>query len=275
LDAPKILSVLKRLQRWIQDKTGIGENRDALEVLRRRVDAVAALQQQHLPECLSLPWTPNLPAGVSPLVHRADAMFRYPLSVSGGDWARAAQEYFTTGADFADVLRSVLPDPGDVLDYGCGYGRVGRFLPNAFPGAQRWVVDPKAGAMAFQQAQWSATPWNGHHVDLIVAGSVFTHLKPEVAQTELAKLLNALRPGGALVATLHEFQPQTSVHALTEEAALPELEDQLDAQDYVSISFSAADWARLIPQGWTWTLRPERFGGTQQILVLTRGESEA
>jgi SAM-dependent methyltransferase len=172
-------------------------------------------------------------------------MFRYPLSVSGGDWARAVQEYFTTGADFADVLRSVLPDPGDVLDYGCGYGRVGRFLPNVFPGAQRWVVDPKAGAMAFQQAQWSATPWNG------------------------------LRPGGALVATLHEFQPQTSVHALTEEAALPELEDQLDAQDYVSISFSADDWSRLIPQGWTWTLRPERFGGTQQILVLTRGESEA
>jgi trans-aconitate methyltransferase len=137
------------------------------------------------------------------------------------------------------------------------------------------VVDPKAGAMAFQQAQWSATPWNGHHVNLIVAGSVFTHLKPDVAQTELAKLLNALRPGGALVATLHDFQPQTSVHALTEEAALPELEDQLEAQDYVSISFSAADWARLVPQGWTWTLRPERFGGTQQILVLTRGESEA
>lgn len=267
--------MLKRLQRWIQDKTGIGENRDALDVLRHRVDALAALQQQHLPETLSLPWAPELPAGVSPLVHRADAMFRYPLSVSGGDWARAAQEYFTTGADFAEVLRSIMPAPGDVLDYGGGYGRVGRFLPAVYPSTRRWVYDPKAGAMAFQQAQWSAQPWNGQSVDLIVAGSVFTHLKPDVAQAELARLLPALNPGGVLVATLHDFVPKTAVHALTEEAALPELEDQLGPNDYVSISFSSGDWARLLPQGWTWTVRPERFGGTQQILVVTRAESAA
>ena len=82
--------MLKRLQKWVQDKSGIGENRDALALLRLRVDALAALQQQHLPELLTLPWLPPGLDGVSTAIHRADAMLRLPLSASGGGWARAA-----------------------------------------------------------------------------------------------------------------------------------------------------------------------------------------
>jgi hypothetical protein len=139
LARPKILSVLKRLQRWIQDKSGIGENRDALAVLRRRVDALAALQQQHLPETLSLPWIPELPEGVSPAIHRADAMFRFPLSVSGGDWVRAASEYFAAGRELALAAKKSAPLAQSLLDFGGGYGRVGRFLAAEFPTAERWV----------------------------------------------------------------------------------------------------------------------------------------
>ncbi len=267
--------MLKRLQRWIQNKSGIGENRDALDVLRRRVDALAAVQQQHLPEELALPWVPDGLAGVSLAVHRADAMFRYPLSVSGGDWKRAAQEYFETGRGLAETLRRIHPSPQDLLEFGCGYGRVGRFLPSAFPESQRWAYDPKAGAVAFQQARWGAQPWNGQPVDLIVAGSVFTHLRPERVASELHLLTQALKPGGSLVVTLHDFAPQTSVHALTEESALPELEDQLSASDYASVHFAEADWNQRVPRGFACARIPERFGGTQQILVLKRAEPEA
>jgi SAM-dependent methyltransferase len=267
--------VLKRLQRWIQNKSGIGENRDALDVLRRRVDALAAVQQQHLPEELALPWVPEGLAGVSLAVHRADAMFRYPLSVSGGDWKRAAHEYFETGRGLAETLRRVHPAPQDLLEFGCGYGRVGRFLPSAFPESRRWAYDPKAGAVVFQQAHWGAQPWNGQPVDLIVAGSVFTHLRPERVASELHLLTQALKPGGSLVVTLHDFAPQTSVYALTEESALPELEDQLSASDYASVHFAEADWNQRVPRGFTCARIPERFGGTQQILVLKLAEPEA
>ena len=267
--------MLKRLQRWIQNKSGIGENRDALDVLRRRVDALAAVQQQHLPEELALPWVPEGLAGVSLAVHRADAMFRYPLSVSGGDWKRAAHEYFETGRGLAETLRRVHPAPQDLLEFGCGYGRVGRFLPSAFPESRRWAYDPKAGAVVFQQAHWGAQPWNGQPVDLIVAGSVFTHLRPERVASELHLLSQALKPGGSLVVTLHDFAPQTSVYALTEESALPELEDQLSASDYASVHFAEADWNQRVPRGFTCARIPERFGGTQQILVLKRAEPEA
>ena len=272
---PKILSVLKRLQRWFQNKSGIGENRDALDVLRRRVDALAAVQQQHLPETLHLPWLPDGLDGVVTAIHRADAMFRYPLSASGGTWIRAASEYFTTGRELAQVAKSAAPNAQSILDFGGGYGRVGRFIAVEFPHAQRWVYDPKAAAMAFQQAQWGAQPWDGQPADLIIAGSVFTHLHLDVARAELDRLCRLLTPGGMLLVTLHDFVPATRTYATTEESALPELEDQLQPESYASVYFSQEDWARLIPQGYRSTFRSERFGGTQQIMQVQRAEPEA
>jgi SAM-dependent methyltransferase len=273
LAEPKILSVLKRLQKWFQDKSGIGENRDALALLRLRVDALAALQQQHLPELLTLPWLPPGLDGVSTAIHRADAMLRLPLSASGGSWTRAATEYFAAGRELAKAVKLVAPEAQDLLDFGCGYGRVGRFLALEFPDARRWAFDPKAGAVAFQQEHWGVQPWSGQSLDLILAGSVFTHLRAESARSELLRLTEALKPQGALVATLHDFTEQTTVSKYTEESALPELEGPIDPRDYVTVSFSQRDWAALSPAGWSWSTRPERYGGTQQILVLRRAEA--
>ena len=267
--------MLKRLQQWIQNKSGIGENRDAIDVLRRRVDALAAVQQQHLPETLHLPWLPEGLDGVVTAIHRADAMFRYPLSASGGTWTRAASEYFTTGRELAQVAKSAAPNAQRILDFGGGYGRVGRFIAVEFPHAQRWVYDPKAAAMAFQQTQWGAQPWDGQPADLIIAGSVFTHLHLDVARAELDRLCRLLAPGGMLLVTLHDFVPATRTYATTEESALPELEDQLQPESYASVYFSQEDWAQLIPHRYQCTLRPERFGGTQQIMQVQRAEPEA
>jgi hypothetical protein len=84
---------------------------------------------------------------------------------------------------------------------------------------------------------------------------------------------NHMKPQGALVATLHDFTEQTTVSKYTEESALPELEGPIDPRDYVTVSFSQRDWAALTPAGWNWSTRPERYGGTQQILVLRRAEA--
>ena len=236
---------------------------------------MAAVQQQHLPETLALPWLPEELDGVSTVIHRADAMFRYPLSASGGSWTRATAEYFATGRELAHVAKRTAPMAKSVLDFGGGYGRVGRFLALEFPNAKRWVYDPKAAAMAFQQVHWGAQPWDGQPADLIVAGSVFTHLYMDVARAELRRLCELLIPSGSLLVTLHDFVPVTRTYSTTEESALPELEDQLQPDSYASVYFSQEDWARLIPHGYQSTLRPERFGGTQQIMQIQRVESEA
>ena len=170
-------------------------------------------------------------------------------------------------------LNQSLPEAQDLLDFGCGYGRVGRFLALEFPDASRWAYDPKAGAVDFQQEHWGAQPWGGQSLDLILAGSVFTHLRPESARAELLRLTEALKPHGALVVTLHDFAGQTKVSEYTEESALPELEGPIDPRDYVTVYFSAKDWVAITPAGWSWSTRPERYGGTQQILVLKRAEA--
>ena len=87
------------------------------------------------------------------------------------------------------------------------------------------------------------------------------------------RLTEALKPHGALVVTLHDFTGQTRVSEYTEESALPELEGAIDPRDYVTVYFSQKDWAALTPVGWSWSSRPERYGGTQQILVLKRAEA--
>ena len=96
-----------------------------------------------------------------------------------------------------------------------------------------------------------------------------------MAHRELDRLCELLTPGGSLLVTLHDFVLATRTYAATEESALPELEDQLQPESYASVYFSQADWARLIPHGYRSTLRPERFGGTQQIMQIQRAEPEA
>jgi hypothetical protein len=49
----------------------------------------------------------------------------------------------------------------------------------------------------------------------------------------------------------------------------------LKPESYASVYFSKEDWAQLIPRGYQSTLRPERFGGTQQIMQIQRAEPEA
>ena len=45
----------KTLKRWFQDKIGIGENRDKLALLEKRLAALATLEQWALPEVLPIP----------------------------------------------------------------------------------------------------------------------------------------------------------------------------------------------------------------------------
>lgn len=274
-----------RLKTWLQNKVGIGENRDRLNQLEARVHALAALHHLHLPEVLRLPedilieaWL-TLPAefqGAERGIHRSDPMVLYPLAVSGGDWRRCLTEYYQTGAHMAGVLRELAPSSRSVLDFGGGFGRVGRFLPLAFPDAARWIVDPKPQAVAFQEKAFGAqVPRAEAIADLVFAGSVFTHLQPEDARTALERIFQVLQPGGLAVLTAHIATPNSpswESHPWTEETALPELEDSLSKTPYSSVVVSDAAWKELLQTvGFTSIQKTDAlFGGTQAVWVAKR-----
>lgn len=94
----------------------------------------------------------------------------------------------------------------DILDFGCGCGRVTRFMRAAWPDSRTWVTDLRK-----QDEAWVAKELGceilpaplpaKNSFDLIFLGSVFTHLPQQPARDLLVPLLAALRPGGLLVFT--------------------------------------------------------------------------
>jgi SAM-dependent methyltransferase len=96
---------------------------------------------------------------------------------------------------------------GTILDFGCGHGRVARWLRVAFPNAVIDVTDYNPSAVnwcvdRFACRQAPAAIAAGFY-DLIWAGSVFTHHPAAAAASLLVDLLGALRPNGVLVFTTH------------------------------------------------------------------------
>jgi len=101
-----------------------------------------------------------------------------------------------------------------VLDFGCGCGRVLRYLRGQSPGRFHGTdIDPEAIAWCRAHlpnlAQWDV---NGHApplryeagaFDLIYAVSVFTHLDEARQFTWLEEMRRVTKPGGLLILTVH------------------------------------------------------------------------
>jgi SAM-dependent methyltransferase len=92
--------------------------------------------------------------------------------------------------------------PREILDFGCGCGRVARFLAAAFPSARIHVTDLRA-----DDVQWCAENLGCHpfsaslpdpRFELIWVGSVFTHLPAHSAREVLDRLVHSLVPDGIL-----------------------------------------------------------------------------
>jgi SAM-dependent methyltransferase len=100
-----------------------------------------------------------------------------------------------------------------VLDFGCGFGRITRWLLAAFPSARLVGMDVDAKAVEATRAlynipvhqidrDWKNTPEN-ERFDLIWVGSLFTHIGEDQSKRLLYLLLKLLKPGGVLATTIH------------------------------------------------------------------------
>jgi SAM-dependent methyltransferase len=104
---------------------------------------------------------------------------------------------------FARVQYPGADTPIDtILDFGCGHGRVARFLRAGFPEARIDVTDYDPGAVAWCVEHFGCkgiTEPAPDSYDLIWLGSVFTHLPGSVADTLLAQVSQALKPNGIIL----------------------------------------------------------------------------
>lgn len=276
----------KHIQRWLQDKIGIGQNRDQIKVLENKIASLSLLFEWSSGPLIQVPGRlikkiketlKEEYQSISFQINRNDAMFRYPLQVHGAMPLKILKEYFHTGAEAADYIYSFAPKAKKILDFGCGYGRVSRFLKVRFPEADLLVSDPKKSAMDFQIENLKTIADDHSPVNLIFAGSVFTHLPKKLFQNSLHELMTRLIEGGVLILTLHQFiDNEFSIYPFTEEAALTGLEDPIDSSVYGSVYCSKEFLEFCVYSHAKRNLfkcsidDSSSFGGTQQYIIIER-----
>jgi len=163
---------------------------------------------------------------INMIIHKNDVMFAMHVFGHRHDVEEAVYTHFRIGVATAKNLKTICDEhslkPKGVLDFGSGYGRVSRFLPQYFAEAQISVSEVKQQALNFQKRQFGfSTVFHGQHSesfklakqDLILAVSVFTHLPKDAFITWLNELIETLNPGGALIFTFNnsEDKKYTSV----------------------------------------------------------------
>ena len=138
--------------------------------------------------------------------------------------------YVRAGRSALDVLTKALENAGvapssvrSVLDYGCGYGRVLRHLPELLPKARLVACDLDARAVDFCALEFDAkavvAPESPERLklpscDLIWGGSVWTHLPEAECRQLFEALANSLLPGGILVYSFHGAFAYDNLHSL-------------------------------------------------------------
>ncbi|MCG8456674.1 MAG: class I SAM-dependent methyltransferase, partial [Holophagales bacterium] len=126
-------------------------------------------------------------------------------------------EYFRRGLTTFRAAESLLAarfgeqGPGSILDFGCGHGRVTRFLAARYGGSRVVAAEADPAGVAFVKrlgvdsvaspidpAQWRF----GRRLPAVLAFSVFTHLPERTFRPWLERLWETVAPGGMLVASV-------------------------------------------------------------------------
>ncbi|MCC7362976.1 MAG: class I SAM-dependent methyltransferase [Dehalococcoidia bacterium] len=112
---------------------------------------------------------------------------------------------------------SALRDPGDVLDIGCGSGRLLARVAERFPAARLTGIDlsPFMLERAVQRVPGArlvhgdsqALPWPDATFDAILAMHHLGHMPHDAAERVAAEAARVLRPGGRLVVADHRWHP--------------------------------------------------------------------
>ncbi|HLU37986.1 MAG TPA: class I SAM-dependent methyltransferase [Planctomycetota bacterium] len=149
-------------------------------------------------------------------IHAADEM------LSSLPWPRDQRllHYFQSGRKMIRAIEQIaawrfgsLGVVRAMLDFACGYGRLGRWLGLHLPRERIWSSDISADGVAFQRERFGhhgivsvADPAEFHcaqRFDLIFVASLFSHLPEATFGAWLERLWTLLADGGVLVFSVH------------------------------------------------------------------------
>jgi SAM-dependent methyltransferase len=138
-----------------------------------------------------------------------------------GKYGKTTDEYLASGRrdtqemlDILDRAGVVLDALGHILEFGCGDGRMLRWLDHLAGDREVWGTDIDAGRVFWckqnlgPRLRFITTttvphlPFEDRHFGFVYAGSVFTHID-DLADAWFAELRRVLRPGGKLFVTVH------------------------------------------------------------------------
>lgn len=146
------------------------------------------------------------------------------------------ESYFNAGESVAKAIKASLllsgKTPTSLLDYGCGHGRITRWLKFYWPMADLSVADIREGQIQFCSEQFGAKPFlidqptskiklPGNY-DIIWLGSIFTHLAKDDWTSLMHSLKRSLNEGGMLCfsfagRTVYEFFQKDNFWGISEE----------------------------------------------------------
>ena len=175
-----------------------------------------------------------------------------------------------------------------VADFGCGCGRIARWLaPQVLGGGGRFLgfdLNPRLAA-------WCAANLPGEYVrnrlrppldcaaaavDVLYAYSVLTHLREATAVAWLAEIARVLRPGGLALLTFHDeafadlFGPPGAAAALAKRPYVV-LNDALEGSNYISAWTTRAHFTQLVSGRFeVLEIRPGQADRTQALAVLRK-----
>ena len=174
---------------------------------------------------------------------------------AGERWADAVEIALAAASDRLD-------DHEEVLDFGCGAGKVLGVLDRRYPDLAVHAVDLHEPSIEWVRRAYpgAAVQVNGYlppldlktgGFDLIYAWSVFTHLPESVQPEWLRELRRVVTAGGTLLVSVNLLRPDGSF-------ANEQLRDLFSRDDLISVGFSFAETFARDPVLWHGST--ERYG---------------
>ncbi|HEY8106504.1 MAG TPA: class I SAM-dependent methyltransferase [Gemmatimonadales bacterium] len=207
----------KRLKRYLIDEFGWLMQVAMPDVLARSVPGYRGyLPQAPHSDCFAVP---KVPAEGE---HHPATRFQVPPKDLWLGYGQTEGDYLSSGRDDVGILSDLLGVSGTsfdacrrLLDFGCGAGRVTRWLDAWADRCEVWGTDISAQHISWCQQHLTpplhfATttifphlPFEDRYFDVIYAGSVFTHID-DLADAWFLELRRLLSPGGRLFLTVHD-----------------------------------------------------------------------